>query len=319
VDPDGSLYGTPAYLAPERLVNDVIVAATDVYALGLLLYLCLTSQLPWNADTPTQMIRNHQYEAPAPLPKIDGLPASVSELCAACLAKNPSRRPGAIEAARTLMAADTGTGSETERGDAPRQRALLAGGAASSGFPVMRSRRFTARQRVLIGAVATAGVVIVAGGLATQLANADRGSASRSKDSAGDATTSCGVTFIIRPLGNGVFTAEISLVNNGPRSVAHWSLRFVFQGYERIVAARGASWAQDGTTATLTGGGRLASGAAVSIAIDGTGGSREFGPPSRFALNGSTCVAGYGPPPPPPPGGSGPPPPLGGSWPPPPG
>src|SRR5918998_3237815 len=40
--PDDELLGTPAYLAPERLLSDVIEPASDVYALGVLLYRLLT-------------------------------------------------------------------------------------------------------------------------------------------------------------------------------------------------------------------------------------------------------------------------------------
>jgi serine/threonine protein kinase len=47
--PDGSLLGTPAYLAPERLGGGQVSPATDVYALGLLLYRALTARFPWPA------------------------------------------------------------------------------------------------------------------------------------------------------------------------------------------------------------------------------------------------------------------------------
>jgi serine/threonine protein kinase len=101
-DDNGMLFGTPAYLAPERLVGDTVVPATDVYALGLLVYRCLTNRLPWDADTPTQMIANHVYEPPSPLPAIDGLPPDVDRLVTRCLLKDPGARPSAEEAARIL-------------------------------------------------------------------------------------------------------------------------------------------------------------------------------------------------------------------------
>src|SRR5919107_5286548 len=47
----GEVYGTPAYLAPERLARGTVRPATDVYALGLLLYLTLAGRLPWRAST----------------------------------------------------------------------------------------------------------------------------------------------------------------------------------------------------------------------------------------------------------------------------
>ena len=102
--PDGSLLGTPAYLAPERLGGGQVTPATDVYALGLLLYRSLTARLPWPAETATQALRAHLYAAPEPLPRIPGLPDEAAGLCLRCLAKQPSDRPGAAEVARSLAA-----------------------------------------------------------------------------------------------------------------------------------------------------------------------------------------------------------------------
>ncbi|GAA3337395.1 hypothetical protein GCM10020358_13510 [Amorphoplanes nipponensis] len=102
---DGEVLGTPAYLAPERLDGGPVRVATDVYALGLLLYRALAGRLPWSGSTVTQMVGNHLYTDPAPLPRIEGLPPRVAELVRRCLAKRPEQRPTAAEAARILGAA----------------------------------------------------------------------------------------------------------------------------------------------------------------------------------------------------------------------
>jgi hypothetical protein len=102
--PDGSLLGTPAYLAPERLGGAQVSAATDVYALGLLLYRCLTGRLPWAAETTAEALRAHLYAAPEPLSEQPGMPAAVGELCLRCLAKGPADRPAAAEVAHSLAA-----------------------------------------------------------------------------------------------------------------------------------------------------------------------------------------------------------------------
>ena len=100
--PDGSLLGTPAYLAPERLGGGQVAAATDVYALGLLLYRLLTGRLPWPAETTAEALRAHLYADPDPLPSLPLLPESVGELCLRCLAKAPGDRPDAASVARVL-------------------------------------------------------------------------------------------------------------------------------------------------------------------------------------------------------------------------
>ena len=69
---DGSLVdevvGTPAYLAPELLTAGPVTPATDVYALGVLLYGLLTQQDPWAAPTEAVMVAAHLLDDPAELP-----------------------------------------------------------------------------------------------------------------------------------------------------------------------------------------------------------------------------------------------------------
>jgi len=102
--PDGSLLGTPAYLAPERLGGGQVSPAADVYALGVLLHRMLTGRLPWPAGTTTQALRAHLFAEPAPLPELPGMPAQIAALCLRCLAKRPEDRPGAAGVATTLAA-----------------------------------------------------------------------------------------------------------------------------------------------------------------------------------------------------------------------
>ena len=66
-DPDLEVLGTPAYLAPERLIDDVVEPASDVYALGVVLYQLLAGHSPWNAETTTQMLTAHVHLDPEPL------------------------------------------------------------------------------------------------------------------------------------------------------------------------------------------------------------------------------------------------------------
>ncbi|WP_433208823.1 serine/threonine-protein kinase [Dactylosporangium sp. CS-047395] len=104
-DDTDQVLGTPAYLAPERLLSGSVTPASDVYAFGLLLYRCLTGQLPWSGETTTQMVTAHVTVAPAPLPEIDGLSPDVRELCMQCLAKEPDDRPAAVVVAARLAGA----------------------------------------------------------------------------------------------------------------------------------------------------------------------------------------------------------------------
>ncbi|MDY7086111.1 MAG: serine/threonine-protein kinase, partial [Actinomycetota bacterium] len=102
---DPEVLGTPAYLAPERLFDDAVEPASDVYALGVVLYRLLSGHSPWTSEDTTQMLTAHIYLEPAPLPPVTGVPGFVAELCERCLIKDPSRRPSAREASILLSRA----------------------------------------------------------------------------------------------------------------------------------------------------------------------------------------------------------------------
>ena len=101
--PDGALLGTPAYLAPERLDNGQVSPATDVYAVGLLLYRMLTGRLPWQAEHHHRRCcaRTCTHD-PEPMPPVPGCPTRSADLVRRCLAKRPADRPATAEVARTL-------------------------------------------------------------------------------------------------------------------------------------------------------------------------------------------------------------------------
>ena len=90
---EGVIFGTPAYLAPERRNGGRAIPASDVYGIGLLLYEMLAGRLPWPDGTATEVVAAHRTIPPAPLPDVPGLPQPVAALCIACLDVDPARRP----------------------------------------------------------------------------------------------------------------------------------------------------------------------------------------------------------------------------------
>ncbi|WP_229716240.1 serine/threonine-protein kinase [Mangrovihabitans endophyticus] len=128
--PDEILYGTPAYLAPERVTGDAVEPATDVYALGVLLYRLLADDSPWSVESTTQMLSAHVYIEPKPLPELPGVPAVVADLIRRCLRKDPLDRPPAADVAAVLARAATapqGHEDGDEDGRDPTRRRLWAG------------------------------------------------------------------------------------------------------------------------------------------------------------------------------------------------
>ncbi|MBQ1046421.1 MULTISPECIES: serine/threonine-protein kinase [unclassified Micromonospora] len=101
-DEDGGTFGTPAYVAPERLDGAPAQPATDVYSLGVLLFETLTGQPPYPAET-WEQLSAALAESPEPsLDGVPGLPGPVAEICLRCLARDPRRRPSAHRVAAVL-------------------------------------------------------------------------------------------------------------------------------------------------------------------------------------------------------------------------
>ncbi|MEV0723517.1 protein kinase [Micromonospora purpureochromogenes] len=98
------MMGTPAYFAPERLTPGPPDPASDVYALGALLYRTLTGRAPLPVQTWEDALEVHARHTPVPPLRIPGLPADVAELTMACLSVDPARRPTAAQLATRLGA-----------------------------------------------------------------------------------------------------------------------------------------------------------------------------------------------------------------------
>ncbi|MFC6021390.1 serine/threonine-protein kinase [Plantactinospora solaniradicis] len=101
----GEVVGTPAFVAPERLSGVGASPATDVYAVGVVLYLSLVGRLPWPVRTEQDRPLSHVYRPADPLPPVAGLPADVAELCLRCLSVDPADRPTSVAMALLLAEA----------------------------------------------------------------------------------------------------------------------------------------------------------------------------------------------------------------------
>jgi serine/threonine-protein kinase len=86
----GQLIGTAAYLAPEQISGALLVAATDIYALGVVAYECLTLHPPFSGDTPLRVAMMHVRDEPPPLP--ESVPPPVRNVVMRALAKDPHER-----------------------------------------------------------------------------------------------------------------------------------------------------------------------------------------------------------------------------------
>ena len=90
----GDVLGTPAYMAPEQAMGSELTPATDVYAVGTVLYELLAGTLPFPEDSnPITMLYKHVHEEPRPLLDIaPHVPGKLAEVTAQALARNPDDR-----------------------------------------------------------------------------------------------------------------------------------------------------------------------------------------------------------------------------------
>ena len=100
-DDTGATFGTPAYVAPERLDGKPAEPATDVYGLGVLLFEMVTGDPPYPVDTWEELATARAAGRPA-LPTT--FPDDFRALVSRCLDDDPDNRPGAGEVRYDLTA-----------------------------------------------------------------------------------------------------------------------------------------------------------------------------------------------------------------------
>ncbi|MFB7410191.1 bifunctional serine/threonine-protein kinase/ABC transporter substrate-binding protein [Streptomyces sp. NPDC056202] len=169
----GAMIGTPGFLAPEqaRVAGaDEVGPASDVFSLGCVLAYALTGERPFGTGAVAAVVYRTVHEEP----DLTEVPDTVLPLVRACLAKNPTDRPTALEVRAALGEADGPAGDWLP----PGLPALIAQRSSRVlDLPVPEPtmlvdappQKGPSRRRVLIGGAAAA--VVGAGGLTAYLAN----------------------------------------------------------------------------------------------------------------------------------------------------
>lgn len=135
---DGTIIGTPAYMAPEQAAGLPVDARADIYAVGNILYEMLSGHPPFQAPAFGQLVVQIITQPPPPLPTHlpsgERVPPELAELVMRCLAKEPEGRPQQLAEVTTALllmptapAAPARTEVVAEEAERPTQRMRVPG------------------------------------------------------------------------------------------------------------------------------------------------------------------------------------------------
>src|SRR5581483_7945178 len=109
----GMVVGTPSYMSPEAARGAATDARSDLYSLGVMLAELGSGRLPFQADTPLQMMRRHLEEEPSIAGEV---PPAMASVLRKALAKDPAARHASAALMRDALEA---------AGEASRSRAVV--------------------------------------------------------------------------------------------------------------------------------------------------------------------------------------------------
>lgn len=149
---EGTILGTPLYLAPELWRRAPASQASDVYALGIILYELVAGHVPHAGLEVRDLAARVQAEPIAPIAtRVANVPTRFAEVIDACVSRDPSQRPGSGDVLCDLLEAVIERASSAPEGSPyrglsafePEHRSMFFGRAAETRSIVERLRTET--------------------------------------------------------------------------------------------------------------------------------------------------------------------------------
>ena len=90
----GFTVGTPKYMSPEQVLNKPLDGRSDLYALGVILYQCLSGDVPFGGQSPMETLMMHLQQPARPLREVAAqpLPKGLNDIVMRALRKQPWER-----------------------------------------------------------------------------------------------------------------------------------------------------------------------------------------------------------------------------------
>ncbi|HZW33694.1 MAG TPA: serine/threonine-protein kinase [Isosphaeraceae bacterium] len=92
-DPSGTIWGTPRYMSPEQAQGKSLDHRTDLYSVGVMLYECVTGEVPFVGHALSVIGQHINAKPPAPRFKNPEISSTLESLILSLLEKHPSKRP----------------------------------------------------------------------------------------------------------------------------------------------------------------------------------------------------------------------------------
>jgi serine/threonine protein kinase len=102
----GMIFGTPRYMSPEQARAHELDARSDIYALGIIMFECLTGHAPFEAPDPISVLIKHVNEPPPAFRDVNPniqFDDDLERLVLRCMAKDPKERPGSVQELNAVL------------------------------------------------------------------------------------------------------------------------------------------------------------------------------------------------------------------------
>jgi Protein kinase domain len=121
--------GTPGYMAPEQLTGKEVSVASDVYALGVVLYEMFTGKRPFNASSRAELVEKEEEGLPpAPRTIVKDIDPAVESVILRCLDPNPRKRPPSALAVLGALPGGDPLAAALAAGETPSPEMVAAAG-----------------------------------------------------------------------------------------------------------------------------------------------------------------------------------------------